>query len=501
MRSLIADLAKLTSHQADKVALLDGSGRMLTYRGLSDQIEQAHAWLVSIGMRSGDTVIALMPNAIETVILFLASLYGGYSYAPLPCTATIAEVSRWKDLTHARFCLLAKPATVSFRDQIMEMNWQVKLIDIGGKIVWPIINSTDPVNGGRLVIASSGSTGEPKAMLLDADRLWSAAHAFLRYHQIENANVRFWNYLPMSYLGGLFNLTLIPLAAGGSIFIDEAFSGKTFLTFWATAERFKINSLWLVPTIMRGLLTLSERVGQTLSCSNIDRCYLGTAPVSLEEKQKFSQIFGIQPLENYGLSETTFISSERQHELALRRQGSVGAIMPDVDVKLVPVEDKEEFATEIWVRTPYMMLGYLDKRGMIELSVDAEGFLRTGDIGQIVDGQLQLTGRRRDIIKKGGMLVSLREIELAAELYPNVAEAIAVKIEHVFYGESCILYVCTHDPVLDQEQFILQVGAWLREQLVRHKWPERVIRCDDFPRTATGKIQKHLLSIGSIAHV
>ena len=88
----------------------------------------------------------------------------------------------------------------------------------------------------------------------------------------------------------------------------------------------------------------------------------------------------------------------------------------------------------------------------------------------------------------------LREIELVAESYPGVAEAIAVRIEHAFYGESCILYVRTSDPITDHEQFVLGLGAWLHEQLVRHKWPERIIYCDDFPRTASGKIQKHSLS-------
>lgn len=500
MRSLKADLARLTSLQPDKIALFDGVGRAVTYRSLSDHIRQAHTWLASMGMQPGDTLIALMPNAIETVLLFLASLHGGYTYAPLPCTATIAEVKRWKELTRAKFCLLANPVSIAFQELVVGLDWQVKRIEIGREINWPTANGVDVVEGGRLLMASSGSTGEPKAMVLDADRLWSAGHAFLRYHHIENADVRFWNYLPMSYLGGLFNLTLIPLAAGGSVFIDEAFSGKTFLVFWSTVERFKINSLWLVPTIMRGLLTLSERVGQVGIRPAIDRCYLGTAPVSLEEKQRFAQVFGIQALENYGLSETTFISSERLHETALRRQGSVGAVMPDVEIKLVPLVEAEKEVTQIWVRTPYMMLGYLEQQGITIPPVDTEGFWCTGDFGQIVNGQLQLSGRRRDIIKKGGVLVMLRELELVAESYPEIAEAVAVRVEHPFYGESSVLYVRAHQSIADRKVFISQLTSWLHEQLGRHKWPEQISYCEDFPRTASGKIQKHLLKAGSHMH-
>lgn len=492
-RSLVVDLEKIALRQPDRVALLDGSGRIVNYRELRMHVEQAHAWFSSVGMRPGDVLLALMPNTIETVIYFLACLRGGYTYAPLPCTATIFEIERWKNLTRARLCLLADPVASSVRARLMEMDWKVKVADLTGELAWPEGNvKVDAVDGGRLIMASSGSTGEPKAILLDADRLWASANAFLRFHNIENTDVRFWNYLPMSYLGGLFNLTIIPLAAGGSIFIDETFSGKTFLVFWSTVERFRINSLWLVPTIMRGLLTLSKRGGDTGLYSNIEHCYLGTAPVSLEEKQRFHEIFGIQPLENYGLSETTFISSEQLQEIDLRRQGSVGTIMPDVEIKLVPVIEDDVSANEILVRTPYMMLGYLDEKGVVDPSVDAEGFLRTGDFGQIVDNQLQLSGRCRDIIKKGGILVALRELELIAETYPEVAEAAAVKVEHAFYGESCVLYVRTHEPPLERSEFLSRLGAWLREQLVRHKWPEDIIYFDDFPRTASGKVQKHL---------
>ncbi|HLB41804.1 MAG TPA: class I adenylate-forming enzyme family protein [Gammaproteobacteria bacterium] len=501
IRSLFADLSKLVSHQPDKIALLDGDGRTVTYLGLSEQIEHAQAWLAATGMQPGDTLIALMPNAIETVILFIASLRGGYTYAPLPCTATFVEVTRWKELTRAHVCILANSVSARFQELVMKLNWRVKLVEIGRKnMFWSANSYVEGRSGGRLIMASSGSTGEPKAMLLDADRLWSAGHAFLRYHQIKNGDIRFWNYLPMSYLGGLFNLTLIPLAAGGSIFVDEAFSGKTFLIFWATVERFKINSLWLVPTILRGLLTLSSRVGQMMPPPNIDLCFLGTAPISLEEKQRFSHIFGIQALENYGLSETTFISSELHQQIALRSQYTVGAIMPDVDIKLVPIIEEDASATEIWVRTPYRMLGYLDKEGIVEPSVDAEGYLSTGDCGQMVDGQLQLSGRRRDIIKKGGILIALREIELVVESYSNIAEAIAVRVEHSFYGESCILYVRSLTPVQDAEQFIASLGKWLHEQLVRYKWPENIIYCTEFPRTASGKIKKHLLSARNATH-
>lgn len=494
MHSFLTDFARLVGRQPDKPAILDGAGRVITYRRLADYVENAQALLATQGVQPGDTVVALLPNAMETLIMFLASLRGGYTYAPLPCTSTLAEVRHWKGLTRSRLCLIAIPVSTSFQEQIAAMDWKMLTVSIGGNLGWLGDGAASARGGGRLLMASSGSTGEPKAIVLDGDRLWSAGCAFLRYHQIETADIRFWNYLPMSYLGGLFNLGLIPLAAGGSIFVDEPFSGKTFLTFWPTVERFEINSLWLVPSILRGLLTLAERVGQAMPRSRVERCYLGTAPVGLVEKQKFAQVFGIELLENYGLSETTFISSERSNALALRRQGGVGAVMPDVDVKLSAVESEGEMLNEILVRTPFIMLGYLDAQGHLDMPLDEEGFFRSGDYGLIAEGQLIITGRRRDIIKKGGILIALREIELLAESSDDVLEAAAVRLDHPFYGESCALYIRAKQPVGDAKKFVAQFAAWLHDQIVRHKWPERIVLCIDFPRTASGKVQKHLLS-------
>lgn len=498
--SIANDLMKFSSVHPDKIALFDDNGRTVSYHQLLNYVLRMQFWLELKGLKPGDAIMGLLPNTIETAIIFLASLRGGFIYAPLPCTATLAEVYRWKELCKTSLCLITNALNLSLQNHLLEMSWQVETIDIDNNLTWLPEKISTHNNCGHLIIPSSGSTGEPKAIVLDGDRLWSAAGAFLNYHQVGKADIRFWNYLPMSYLGGLFNLLIIPLVAGGSILIDDIFNGKTFLTFWSTVERFKINSLWLVPTIIRGLLTLANRIGQKINYPKIELCYLGTAPISLEEKQRFSQLFGIVPLENYGLSETTFISSEIKDEIAFRHQGSVGKVMPNVQVKLIPHDDNT--LNEIWIKTPFLMEGYLDKGGEIRPpALDSEGYFKTGDFGKLINGQVILSGRQRDIIKKGGVLIALREIEVIAESYAGIAESAAVKTDHDFYGESYLLYIRTKEPIQKHEIYIGEFTAWLHGQLMRNKWPERIVYCCEFPKTASGKIQKHLLKNGGIVHV
>jgi acyl-CoA synthetase (AMP-forming)/AMP-acid ligase II len=295
----------------------------------------------------------------------------------------------------------------------------------------------------------------------------------------------------MSYLGGLFNLAIIPVATGGSFLVSEPSSGRTVLSFWPTVERFGIDALWMVPSLVRGLTHLAEKNRATRRIP-VRKCFIGTAPVTRVEKQRFGALFGIEMLENYGLTETTFISSERSSAPVSQIDGSVGTKLPYVDVELRCLGDNHADlpgAREIWVRSPYLMLGYLED-GVLKPSVDDEGFFPTGDLGAMENGELVLCGRLKDIIKKGGLLIVLKEIERLAMSYPAVLEAAAVPVPHAFYGETYVLAVRTKNAgAMELEPF----NAWVQERLARHKWPEKTIILDDFPRTRSGKILKQAL--------
>jgi acyl-CoA synthetase (AMP-forming)/AMP-acid ligase II len=506
VNSFIDDLASTVHECPDKIALLDARGRQVSYGELFKLINAAHAFLASRGLKPRDALVALLPNSIEAIVVFLACMRGGFSYAPMPCTSTIEEIVRLKNHTRAKLCIVASPVSTSVQNRLFDINdWDTMTLDFESYNCFGEASISPADECGRLLIPTSGSTGEPKAIVLDGDRLWSAGKAFLQFHSIESTNIRFWNYLPMSYLGGLFNLTLIPLAAGGSIYIDEPFNGKTFLTFWATVERFHINALWLVPTILRGLNLMAGRVKNLMQPQTMVRfCFLGTAPVSVAEKEEFFSHFGIEALENYGLSETTFISSDLAGSIGIRKNGDVGLVMPNINIKLSQIDSALEIdglvQNEILVRSPYAMLGYLDKQGHINLPIDGEGFLNSGDYGYVSEGRLFITGRGRDIIKKGGILIALREIEIAAEGFDGVLEAAAVKIDHPFYGESHELFLIPKDQPINEKEFLAAFSARLHSVLSGHKWPDKIFLCSDFPRTASGKVQKHLIKSNQIQH-
>jgi len=487
----------------DRAALIEGrTEENFTYGEVADLVQRYRQLFENAGVQPGGTIAALIPNSVEMLACFLATIYHGYGFAPLSADSPSPEIERWLSLTAPDFVLCADTLPKTSIDT-MRAACRLEQLTVGGNFDFlprdPGQHDTAPENA-RLFMSTSGTTGEPKAMVLDSNVLWSSGHAFSAFHGFVDESARFLNILPMSYLGGLFNLGLIPLSHGGSTVIQESFSGRSFFNFWNTVERFEVNVLWLVPSIIRGLLTMAERAKpENIANMGIRACFLGTAPIDLETKQAFEETFGVPALENFALSETTFFTTETLSTRHRRSEGSTGEPLPYVDIGFTPIsEDQSEHTAmagqEIAVKSPFLFQGYLSTDGTIDLPLNSDGYFLTGDVGLLDDrNRLIVHGRVRDIIKKGGYFVPLSAVERLAQSHEDIYQAAAVTVSHAFFGESFELYVHPSKDV--EDEWVANVFApWLHANLAKHMWPEKIILTGEFPQTSSGKIRKHLLS-------
>lgn len=497
LRNFRDDFAGLCREHENSRAILDSkTGRVWTYGMLRQAVFGAAAALARAGVGPGDRVFSILPNSPEQFVFFLGAWTLGADFCPVSPLSTAAEAARFAKLCRSAVGLVPQQMDPAAAAGLKEACGRGGLLTVnldGDLSRWfgaPVSARPAP-NPGRLVLFTSGTVSEPKAIVLDADRLWSSAVAWTRRHPFLTSESRFYNILPMSYLGGLFNLGLIPLACGGSFVLGDAFTGLTALKFWREVLAQGVNVLWLAPTMMRTLLSLHKPDPEaTKAHRQVRAAFAGMAPMSREEKETFEKTFGFPILENFALSETTFLTSERLENPLPRSAGSTGQVLPWVELKLAPAEG--EAPAEILVKSPFLFLGYLDRAGGVTLPLTPDGFFATGDLGALDDaGTLVIKGRSRDIIKKGGYLLVLRELEEAAQDHPAVADAAAVGVPHDFYGESAVVFVKLSPGGGRQE--LEAVAKHLTAVLAKFKWPSEVVAVTDFPKTESGKTRKKRL--------
>lgn len=492
------DFNKIVEEKSHSIAITainsadDTKETDFTYSEIKNIICRISHLFKQANVQSGDDILVILPNSSELAIIFLTCLYSGINFIPMPCEITNKDIENIFSITNPKMCIISKLISPKFQNTLKAKSIEILAIETNTLFDWLPIQQIDinPQTSAKIYITTSGTTGEPKLMVIESNKLWSSGYEFLKYHNLLDSTLRFWNYLPMSYLGGLFNLLLIPLLSKGSAVITETFSGKTYLSFWQNVERFNIDALWFTPSIVKGISTFGTRIDENIRktyAKNIKASFLGTAPINLETKEEFENQFGLTLLENFALSETTFFSSESSNTISNRTESSVGEILPYVKLKFKPLENN---IYEIMVKTPFLFDGYLTKNGITMPETDSEGFFATADLGYINDkNTLVITGRSRDIIKKGGYFISLREIECLSEQDSDVKEAVAVKIPHDFYGESYNLYIILKNEAINADEIRHRILV----NLIKYKWPEKIIIKNAFPRTSSGKVIKKLL--------
>jgi len=235
------------------------------------------------------------------------------------------------------------------------------------------------------------------------------------------------------------------------------------------------------------------RTGEEFCRSSVRHTFVGFAPLPLKVKDEFEARYGVRLIENYGLSETLFVTARSRGSLSQRIGGGyVGEALPGV--RLRTVDDEGELVAdgmdgEVQILTPDLMAGYLDTDGRL-LEMDPAIWFPTGDVGHVDErGSLFITGRKKDLIIRGGVNISPAAIEEALMHIPGVADVAVVSIPHELYGED-VVAVLKLDAGVELESMLDSVVAHAKRNLAQHQQPARYIAIDELPRTANGKVQK-----------
>jgi len=218
----------------------------------------------------------------------------------------------------------------------------------------------------------------------------------------------------------------------------------------------------------------------------------GSAPLLAETFGQFRQRTGFTILERYGMSETGMLTSNPL--VGERIAGTVGPPLPGVQVRVVDVEGAPCAQGEVGgieVKGPNVFRGYWRLPEKSREDFTADGYFRTGDVGEILDnGHVRLVGRAKDLVITGGLNVYPKEIEEKIDALPDVVESAVIGVPDPDYGEAVTAIVVARSGHALTENGVI---ASLKAQIAAFKVPKRVHFVDELPRNAMGKVQKNVL--------
>jgi long-chain acyl-CoA synthetase len=479
-------------------------GHSLTYSDFNAEANRlAHALIETFSIKNGDRVAILLRNRPE----FLTALY-----AIFKCGAVVVPVNTF--LVPDEICYVLNDCEVkllitescfvdtlnSLRDGLQTLT-SVVLMD--GQPPDAFYHaSRDLTQGGvssnpdtridpgedAVFVYTSGTTGIPKAAVLSHGNLVANADSCQRHLSLDDRD-RFLLVLPMFHSFCLTVNCLLPIYFGGSIVILESI--RPFEKMLEAIAMHRPSVLAAMPQLYN-LLAQAELSEEVRDVFKFRACVSGSAPLPEAVLKAFEEKFSSPLLEGYGLSETAPVATINPLD-GVRKVGSIGIPIPEVQIKIFDENDEEVPVGEVGelvIRGPNVMKHYF-KREQETADVLRSGWLHTGDIGKVdEDGYFYILDRKKELIISKGMKIYPRQIEELLYAHPKVVDAAVVAKPHEVQGEIPVAFISLHEgEQASKAEFI----EYLKPRVAPYKVPREIIFTKEFPRAPTGKILKRRL--------
>jgi malonyl-CoA/methylmalonyl-CoA synthetase len=476
----------------ERTALIDQRGSELSYGALDAASRRAAGRLHGAGLRAGDRVLVSAAAALELVIAHVACLRLGLVVVPANTAYRAAELAHLvgdarpraaivDDAARADALRAADPALRIFTPALALPDAEPPALD------------TAPPEAPALIGYTSGTTGRPKGAVLSHANLLASAET-LRIAWRWSPDDRLVLALPLFHIHGLGVGLHGTLHAGASAVLQPQFEPGAVVR---AIEQRGATLFFGVPTMYHRLLSADAAP----ALRKLRLCVSGSAALPADQHAAFERACGQRILERYGMTETVMLVSNPID--GERRPGTVGLPLPGVEVRLAPqVSRSEPKASEVHqvgpaqieVRGPNVFAGYWERPDANAEAFTADGWFRTGDLGERdPDGYLRITGRAKELIISGGYNVYPREVEDALRAHPGIADAAVVGTPSPEWGEIVTAYLEGPAP-----PDLAALRGFLADRLAPYKQPRLVHGVGALPRNALGKVQKHRLRDGRV---
>jgi malonyl-CoA/methylmalonyl-CoA synthetase len=463
-----------------------------TWRDLERGTAMLANLLESLHLPAGARIAVQTEKSVEALMFYLAVLRAGFVYLPLNTAYQSSEI--------AYFMGNAEPSVVVCSGK--NFGWISKLaFQAGTQNVFtlnddrtgtlldrastrsdhhaPVLRQADEL---AAILYTSGTTGRSKGAMLSHGNLLSNAQTLKSYWGWRSDDVLI-HVLPIFHVHGLFVASHGALLAGAKMIWFDRFDVKAVLARLPEATVFMG-----VPTLYVRLL--AEAGFTREACSNMRLFVAGSAPLLIETFNTFRDRTGHTILERYGMSETVMLTSNPcAAGDGERRGGTVGFPLPGVSLRIDATEAGHVGGIE--VRGPNIFQGYwrMPEKTMEEFTAD--GWFKTGDVGQIDErGYVHIVGRSKDLIITGGYNVYPAEVEALLNDMPGVAESAVIGVPHPDFGEGVVAVLVARAGTAPDATALI---GELKTKIANFKVPKHLFVVPELPRNAMGKVQKNLL--------
>ena len=513
-------LVRRVEENPDKVFATDGT-RSLTFRQLFDSAQRLAVGLYRHGLRAGDTVAVQLPSWVEFIQVLAATSRIGVIAVPIMPIYRREEVGHV--LSNAAIRAVFTSATFKKFDYL-DMYLDLRRDRPGLTI---IVTRPDPaataIAGAEadvftlneleadtddasareelgappgpddpfVIVYTSGTTSRSKGCVHTFNTYCSGSRALIAPFGYTEADVQF-GPSPVAHTTGLVTSVLLPMLTGAATHLMAEWDPARGID---DIHRFGCTAAVTAPTFLHALLSEYDPDRHDLSTLRLWTCAGAPIPAAVI-KQASATLPSLRVLSLYGRSENLVTTTCSVTDDASRALTSDGSAVPGSEVKIVDDNGNEVprgIEGDIAYRGPAHMIEYLANPEETAALFTPGGFSKSGDLGKMTDdGYVRVTGRTKDIVIRGGMNISVREIEEHLAHHPVLHAFSVVGMPDERLGERVCCYVVAkpghNAPTVDQlREFLLKEGMPIQ------KTPERVVAVDALPMTATGKVLKHEL--------
>ena len=493
----------------DKIAVVDNHGASYTYSALDHAASCLANWMLAKGIESGDRIAFQLPGWCEFTVIYLACLKIGAVSVPLLPSWREAELVWVLNKCQAKMFFAptlfkqTRPVDLilPLQNQLPQLQQLVgvdKLAPATSSLsLSQIIADNTPlttaitVHGDELaaVLFTSGTEGLPKGVMLTHNNILASERAYCARLNLTWQDV-FMMPAPLGHATGFLHGVTAPFLIGARSVLLDIFTPDACL---ALLEQQRCTCMLGATPFVYDLLNVLEKQPADLSALRFFLCGGTTIPkkVARECQQR-----GIKLLSVYGSTESSPHAVVNLDDPLSRFMHTDGYAAAGVEIKVVddarktlpPGCEGEEAS-----RGPNVFMGYFDEPELTARALDEEGWYYSGDFCRMDEaGYIKITGRKKDIIVRGGENISSREVEDILLQHPKIHDACVVAMPDERLGERSCAYVVLKAPhhSLSLEDV---VAFFSRKRVAKYKYPEHIVVIEKLPRTASGKIQKFLL--------